>query len=448
MLMPDTMIDTRDGLSTFDADQRLTACNIIYRQMYGLPERFAQPGTPLIEIVRYFLENETGRADPEAVRNAGEWIARHLELLALGKSSTYIHFLSDGRAILVRDHPLVEGGWAEVHEDITDKCRADAQILHLGRYHDLTTDRLVIDERLRAALSRAARGERFALLFLEVDTFKAFNDRFGSPIEDEHLRQALAAEEFELKYQPIINLARSQIVSSEALIRWRKPGVGLVLPAEFIPLAEETGLIVALGDWVLKQACSTAATWPDNIRVAVNVSARQLKTPGFIGTITGALEHSGLSASRLELEISESTLLNGDKATLETLCEVRGVGARIVLENFGADYSSLDDLMRLPVDVIKIDPSLTNSVATDNSSDEIFRAVVMFARSVTKTTTVKGVESEEQLRLARDVGCDEAQGYFICPPLPAEGADCAWQLDARAGYGVARPARGARATVQ
>jgi hypothetical protein len=126
--------------------------------------------------VRYFLENEAGGAHPEALGDAREWIAGHLELLALGKSSAHTHFLSDGRVILVRNQPLAEGGWAEVHEDITDKCRAEAQILHLSRYDDLTANRVVLDERLRGALSRAARGERFALLFLEFDAFKAVND--------------------------------------------------------------------------------------------------------------------------------------------------------------------------------------------------------------------------------------------------------------------------------
>jgi EAL domain-containing protein (putative c-di-GMP-specific phosphodiesterase class I) len=423
-----TLDNTRDGLSTFDAEQRLTACNRIYRQVYNLPKRLAQPGTPLMEIVRYFLENEAGGAHPEALGDARECIAGHLKMLALGKSSAYTHFLSDGRVILVRNRPLAEGGWAEVHEDITDKCRAEAQILHLSRHDDLTANQVVLDERLRGALSRAARGERFALLFLEFDAFKAVNDRFGNPIGDDHLRQALAANEFELKYQPIINLAQNRIVSSEALIRWRKPGVGLVLPAEFIPLAERTGLIVALGDWVLKQACCTAANWPDNIRVAVNVSALQLKTPGFIRSIAAALENSGLSASRLELEISELASLNDDTQTLDTLREVRGIGAGIALENFGAGFFSLGYLKSFPVDIIKIDPSLINSVAAENNSKEIFRAVVTLARTLAKTTTVKGIESEEQLCLARDVGCDEAQGYLICPPLPVEGADCAWQL--------------------
>jgi EAL domain-containing protein (putative c-di-GMP-specific phosphodiesterase class I) len=429
-----TLNETRDGLSRFDAEQRLTACNGIYRQIYDLPERMTQPGTPLMEIVRCFLEKEAGIAHPEALRDAREWVVRHLEQLALGKSSAHIHFLSDGRVILVRNQPATEGGWTEVHADITDKCRADAQILHLGHYDDSTRNRVMLDERLRAALSRAARGERFALLFLEFDAFKAVNDTFGNPIGDGHLRQALASREFELKYQPIINLAQNQVVSSEALIRWRKPHVGLVLPAEFIPLAEETGLIVALGDWVLKQACSTAEKWPDNVRVAVNVSASQLKTPGFMRTIDDALENSALPADRLELEISESTLLNDDKPTLDTLRELRHIGVRIALEDFGAGYSSLAHLRSFPVDIIKIDRSFINPVEAEYNSKEIFRAIVMLARSLANTTTVKGIESEEQLDLARDVGCDRAQGYLICPPLPVEGADSGWQPGQHNGH--------------
>jgi EAL domain-containing protein (putative c-di-GMP-specific phosphodiesterase class I) len=178
---------------------------------------------------------------------------------------------------------------------------------------------------------------------------------------------------------------------------------------------------------VLKQACSTAGSWPDNIRVAVNVAASQLKTPGFVRTIVDALENSGLSAGRLELEISELTLLNADKSTLTTLREVRAIGVRIALENFGAGYSSLGHLKSFPVDIIKIDPSLINPIAVEHNSKEIFRAIVTLARSLAETTTVKGIELEEHLDLARDVGCDEAQGYLICPPLPVEGADCAWQ---------------------
>jgi EAL domain-containing protein (putative c-di-GMP-specific phosphodiesterase class I) len=309
-------------------------------------------------------------------------------------------------------------------------CRI--HILHLRRHDDSTANRTDVGEHLGGALSRAARGERFALIFLEFDAFKAVNKSFGNPIGDDQLRQTLIANEFELKFRPIINLAQNQVVSSEALIRWRKPDVGLVLPAEFIPFAEETGLIAALGDWVLKQACSTAGSWPDNIMVAVNVAASQLKAPGLVGTIVDGLENSGLSASRLGLEISELTLLNDDKSSLNTLREVRAIGVRIALENFGAGYSSPGYLKSFPIDIIKIDPSLINPIAAENNSKEIFRAIVTLARSLAETTKVKGIELEERLNLARDVGCDEAQRNLICPPPAVEGADCAWQPDQNA----------------
>jgi EAL domain-containing protein (putative c-di-GMP-specific phosphodiesterase class I) len=422
-----TFDSTRDGFVTFGANQRLTGCNEIYRHIYELPDLVAQPGALFMEIVSCVFEKEAGVAHSEALREAQEWLAGHLEQLRLGKPSDLVHFLSDGRVIHVRNEPLAEGGWSEVHKDITDRCRAEAQILRLSPYDSSKPDRVVLDHRLRGALSRAAHGNRFALLFLELDAFKAISGTFGDPIGVADLHQALAAGEFELKYQPIISLARSEIVSSEALIRWRKPEVGLVLPGEFIALAEQTGLMVALGDWVLKRACLTATTWPDDVRVAVNVSASQLKALGFVRSIEGALAGSGLSAGRLELEVSELTLSNEDIATLDALRDLRRIGVRIALENFGAGYSSLPYLKSFPVDIIKIDPSFIKLIAAGSNSREIFRAIVTLARNLAQSTTAKGIESQEQLDLARDAGCDDAQGYHICPPLPIEGADCAWQ---------------------
>ena len=184
---------------------------------------------------------------------------------------------------------------------------------------------------------------------------------------------------------------------------------------------------------MLKQACSTARSWPDDIRIAVNVSASQLKAGGFVQAVVEALETSALPAGRLELEVSELTLLHSDKRTLDTLRELRSMGVRIALENFGAGYSSLEYLKRFPVDIIKIDPSLIKSAGAEDNCKETFRAVATLARSLAGTTTVKGIESEEHLQFARDVGCDEAQGYFICPPLPVEGSDRAWQPGPQVG---------------
>lgn len=429
--MSEMTADRICGRSTFTADQCLKACNDVYRQIYSLPERLTRPGTPLTAIVRYFLENETRVAHPQALADAREWTARQKGQLALGIASAHAHFLSDGRVIFVRNEPLADGGWAEAHEDITEKWRADAQILHL---HDGSkANRVALNESLREALSRAARGERFAMLFLEFDTFKAVKEGIGKPIGDADLRKALEDQEFELKYQPIVSLARNEVVSSEALTRWRKPGVGLILPGEFIPLAEKSGFIVPLGEWVLKQACATARTWPDEVRIAVNVSAAQLDRVGFVKAVVEALETSALAASRLELEVSESTVSGDDKGTVDTLREIRSIGVRIALENFGAGYSSLDYLKRFPVDIIKMDPSLINSATAEGGCKETFRAVVKLARSLAPTTTVKGIETEDQLQFAREAGCDEAQGYFICPPLPVEGPDRAWHPGPQVG---------------
>ncbi len=419
------------GHSQFAADRCLTACNDLYRQIYDLPVHLTQPGTPLMAIVHHFIQSETGVAPPGELAEVRGWIARHVEQLAPGTSSAHAHFLNDGRVIFVRSYPQPEGGWREVHEDITEKWRAEAQVLHL---HDGShADRLAIDGRLRAALARAARGDRFAILFLEFDTVTAVKQRIGKPIEEADLRAALSDHQFELKYQPIVSLARNTIVSSEALIRWRKPDVGLILPAEFILIAEKSGFMVELGEWVLKQACGTAVYWPDPVRIAVNVAASQLETAGFANVVGAALESSSLPAARLEIEISELTLRKDDKCTLDTLREIRRMGVRIALENFGAGYSSIEQLHKFPVDIIKIDPSLINSTAAEESK-EAFRAVVTLSRSLAATTTVKGIESAEQLQFAREAGCDEAQGYYICPPLPVEGSDLAWQPGPQDGH--------------
>ena len=234
------------------------------------------------------------------------------------------------------------------------------------------------------------------------------------------LRRALAAGEFELHYQPLLNLEQYQITGVEALMRWRHPERGMITPAEFIPVAEEIGLIIPLGEWAIRQACAQATAWPDRIKVAVNLSPVQFKRPGLVQTVVGALAASGLPAGRLELEITESILLDDNEANLGTLHQLHGLGVRIALDDFGTGYSSLSYLQSFPFDKIKIDQSFIKKMTAKNDSVKIVRAIVMLARSLGMTTTAEGVETKEQLDAVRFEGCDEVQGYFISRPVSAQ----------------------------
>ncbi|TFV69052.1 EAL domain-containing protein [Bradyrhizobium frederickii] len=241
------------------------------------------------------------------------------------------------------------------------------------------------------------------------------------------LRAALQRDEFEVYYQPIRDVASGRVVAFEALLRWNHPQRGLIAPISFIPLAEETGLIVQLGEFVLRFACAEAATWPDDVDVAVNLSPVQFKSPNLIASVTEALAASGLEARRLELEITESVLLQNSEATLTTLHELRAMGVRISLDDFGTGYSSLSYLRSFPFDKIKIDRSFVSELATREDSMAIIRAVTGLGRSLGIVTTAEGVENDAQLELLRREGCTQAQGYLFSKPRPA--SDVAMMLE-------------------
>ena len=241
------------------------------------------------------------------------------------------------------------------------------------------------------------------------------------------LRAALQRDEFQPYYQPIRDVASGRVVAFEALLRWNHPQRGLIAPINFIPLAEETGLIVQLGEFMLRSACADAATWPDDIDVAVNLSPVQFKNPNLIASVTEALTASGLAARRLELEITESVLLQNSEATLTTLHELRAMGVRISLDDFGTGYSSLSYLRSFPFDKIKIDRSFVSELATREDSMAIIRAVTGLGRSLGIVTTAEGVENDAQLELLRREGCTQAQGYLFSKPRPA--SDVALMLE-------------------
>jgi diguanylate cyclase (GGDEF)-like protein len=234
------------------------------------------------------------------------------------------------------------------------------------------------------------------------------------------LRKALANREFELHFQPLVNLERNAVSGFEALLRWCHPERGMIMPSDFIPLAEETGLIVPIGEWVVRQACIDAATWPDHITVAVNLSPVQFKSRTLVQTVVNALATSGLRPGRLELEITESALLQDNEKTLASLRQLHNLGVRIALDDFGTGYSSLGYLRSFPFDKIKIDRCFIADLAKEGTDSlAIVRAVARMGGALGMSTTAEGVETQAQLEQVRAEGCTEIQGYIFSAPKPA-----------------------------
>ena len=241
-----------------------------------------------------------------------------------------------------------------------------------------------------------------------------------------------------------LNLAHNQVCGFEALLRWRHPATGMVAPDEFIPLAEKSGFIVPLGEWVMRQACATAASWPDDLRIAVNVSPKQLGNPALVQVIASALGASGLSPRRLEVEITESALLTDNEEILATLASLRKLGVRIAVDDFGIGFSSLNHLRRFRFDKVKIDRSLVESFAEGGNALDVVRAVALLAKGLGIETTAEGVETQAQLEGVKAEGCTEMQGFHFSRPLPASQIEQLYVADTHGRQGPPRHVRSVR----
>ena len=303
-----------------------------------------------------------------------------------------------GRAYLIDDH-MVDIG-----------CSVGVALVRGGEAVDADT----LVKHADMALNRAKQAGRGRFTFFEQAMDDAMQQRRAM---EQDLRRALAFRQFELLYQPQIDLVDEGVTGMEALIRWNHPQLGQVQPGDFIPLAEETGLIVPIGEWVLRQACADARRWPDDVAVCVNVSARQLSSDKLVATVAGALAHAGIAPQRLEVEVTESVLMSDLPHCMETLHGLRDLGVRIAMDDFGTGYSSLSHLSSFPFDKIKIDQSFVRT-GDRARNDGIVRAITAIGRHLGMQTIAEGVETEEQLREIGLSGCGSAQGYLISPPVP------------------------------
>ena len=344
---------------------------------------------------------------------------------------------------------------------IASSALAERIVAEIGKPFDLEEQRVTIGASIGIAYTQATASDLAELMRCAgMALYAAKRDGggahrfFGAEMDvvmqlrrklRQDIREALAAGEFSLVYQPMIALETGELIGVEALLRWQHPLRGTVPPSDFIPIAEEMGVIGTLGDWALREACAAAAEWPREIRIAVNLSPLQLKQPGLVLDVAAALNRNGLTPARLELEITESALIAENATTRIALRELHGIGINLSMDDFGTGYSSLRALRSFPVDKIKIDQSFVRDIGRNADSAAIIRAVIGLAHDLGLRTAAEGIETEAQLQWLALQGCTEGQGNYFSEPLTrAEMRRLLESIDAVPLMGLMKGRRSAR----
>ena len=385
-----------------DGEDMVAVHHLDLDQFKAVNDTFGHPaGDKLLKIVADRLRGLVRETDTIARTGGDEFVIVQTPIADPAQATSLAQAIVElmGEPFDIDGHQVVIGASIGIAVGPGDGSKSD----HLLRNADL-------------ALYRAKGDGRGTFRFFEPTMDLQMHTR---RIMEQEMRRAMPAGEFELYYQPVVDLATHGISGFEALIRWNHPDRGLIAPAAFIPLAEEIGFIVPLGEWVIRQACATAARWPGDFRVAVNVSAAQFRSPHLLQVIVAALASSGLRPTQLEIEITETVLLHQKETALAVLHQLRALGVRIVMDDFGTGYSSLSYLQCFPFDKIKIDRSFVKDIGEDANSLNIVRAVAALARGLGMAATAEGVETRDQLDRITSEGCTEMQGFLFSQPLPA-----------------------------
>jgi diguanylate cyclase (GGDEF)-like protein len=389
------------ALGRFQDDQMVAVHHLDLDQFKAVNDTFGHPaGDKLLMIVAERLRGLVRESDTIARMGGDEFVIVQAPIADPAEATT----LAQQVIAWVSEPYDIDGQQAIVGTSIG---------IAVSPGDGLAPDKLLRNADL--ALYRAKGDGRGTFRFFEAAMDEQMQAR---RIMEQDLRKGLSAGEFELYYQPVVNLESNDISGFEALLRWNHPEQGQVPPATFIPLAEEIGFIVPLGEWVIRQACLAAARWPKHLTVAVNISAAQFRGSSLMLVIVNALAASGLHPTRLEIEITETVLLQDREATLAVLHQMRALGIRIAMDDFGTGYSSLTYLQSFPFDKIKIDRSFVKDITEDAGSLYIVRAVAALANGMGMAATAEGVETREQLDKITAVGCTEMQGYLFSRPLP------------------------------